>query len=82
MSLCEDYGAEVCASNTDALKEIMTYNPSGRFIVEVPGNYITNKEATMKDIALQLGELIKQNDSPIKAPAKRRRNRARRNTPA
>jgi hypothetical protein len=82
VSLCEDYGAEVCASITDALKKIMTYNPSGRYIVEIPWNYITNKEATMKDIVLQLGELIKQNDSPIKTPAKRRRNTARRNTPA
>jgi hypothetical protein len=31
----------------------------------------------MKDIVLQRGELIKQNDSPIKAPAKGRRNTAR-----
>jgi hypothetical protein len=37
----------------------MTYNPSERYIVEVPWNYITDKEATMKDIVLQLGEIIK-----------------------
>jgi len=50
VSLREEYGEEVCESVTDALKEIMIYNPSGRCVVEVPWNYITNKEATMKDI--------------------------------
>jgi hypothetical protein len=37
----------------------MTYNPSERYKVEVPWNYIIDKEATMKDIVLQLGEIIK-----------------------
>ncbi len=50
VSLSEEYGEEVCESGTDALKEIMIYNPSGRYVVEVPWNYITNKETTMKDI--------------------------------
>jgi hypothetical protein len=44
---------------TNVLKEIMTYNPSERYIVEVPWNYIIDKEATMKDIVLQQREIIK-----------------------
>jgi hypothetical protein len=71
VSVKRKYGAMVCESITDALKEIITYNPSGRHVIEVPWNYSSNKEATMKDIMLQLGEMIKQNDS-IEAPTRKR----------
>ncbi len=59
VKLHKEFGSKVCDILTDAWKEIMTYNPSERYIVEVPWNYITDKEATMKDIVLQLGEIIK-----------------------
>jgi hypothetical protein len=52
--LRKELGPAVCDSVTNALKEIQTYNATGRYIVEVPWNYTTNKEATMKDILLQL----------------------------
>jgi len=71
VSVQRKYGTKVCESITDALKEIMTYNPSGRHVVGVPWNYSINKEATMKYIVLQLGEVIKQNNS-IKAPTRKR----------
>jgi hypothetical protein len=83
VSLCEEYGDEVCESVTDALKETMIYDLSGRYIVEVPWNYITNKEATMKDIVQQLGEMINKLSNSINAPARKRRNcTPRRKTPA
>jgi hypothetical protein len=71
VKLRKEFGAAVCDSVTTALKEIMTYNPSGRYIVEVPWNYVTNQEATMKDIVVQLGEIIRQKDT-MKGPAKRK----------
>jgi hypothetical protein len=83
VSLHGEYGEEFCESVTDALKEIMIYNPSGRYVVEVPSNYISTKEATMKDIVQQLGEMIKKLNDSINAPATRRRNYTlRRKTPA
>jgi hypothetical protein len=54
VSVQRKYGAKVCESITVALKEIMTYNPSGRHVVEVPWNYSSNTEATMKDIVLRI----------------------------
>jgi hypothetical protein len=59
VNLREEFGSKFCDIVTNALKEIMTYNPYEKYIVEVPWNYIIDKEATMKDIVLQLGEIIK-----------------------
>ncbi len=59
VKLHEEFGSKVCDIVTNVLKEIMTYNPSERYIVEVPWNYIIDKEATMKDIVLQQREIIK-----------------------
>jgi hypothetical protein len=44
VKLHEEFGSKFCDIVTNALKEIMTYNPSEKYIVEVPWNYITNKE--------------------------------------
>ncbi len=52
--LWKELGPAVCDSVTNALKEIQTYNATGRYIVEVLWNYTRNKEAAMKDILLQL----------------------------
>jgi hypothetical protein len=57
--LWKELGPAVCDSVTNALKE-----------VEVPWNYTTNKEATMKDILLQLQDIIIERDK--KPPPKRK----------
>jgi hypothetical protein len=41
--LWKELGPAVCDSVTNALKEIQTYNATGRYIVEVPWNYTTDK---------------------------------------
>jgi hypothetical protein len=70
--LRKELGPAVCDSVTNALKEIQTYNATRRYIVEVPWNYTTNKEATMKDILLQLQDIIIEKDK--KPPLKRKTN--------
>ncbi len=61
---------KLCDSVTNALKEIQTYNATGRYIVEVPWNYRTDKEATIKDNLLQLQDIIIERDK--KPPPKRK----------
>jgi hypothetical protein len=68
--LWKELGPAVCDSVTNALKEIQTYNATGRYIVEVPWNYTTNKEATIKDNLLQLQDIIIERDK--KPPPKRK----------
>jgi hypothetical protein len=58
----EELGPAVCDSVTNALKEIQTYNATGR--------YTTNKEATMKDILLQLQDIIIKRDKKPKPKRK------------
>ncbi|MCL7045875.1 hypothetical protein MKW94_005185 [Papaver nudicaule] len=64
--LKKEYGNEVYEAVTTALKELMEYNPSGRYIVPELWNFREGRKATLKEV---IAYILKQ----LKSTPKRKR---------
>ncbi|KAI3902867.1 hypothetical protein MKW92_046874 [Papaver armeniacum] len=64
--LQKEYGNEVYEAVTTALKELMEYNPSGRYIVPELWNFKEGRKATLKEV---IAYILKQ----LKSAPKRKR---------